>query len=157
MVTEAAGFEEWDRLTAEQQQDFKSTVSIIMGQMGAEAHANLKALALKSGVEWGSLDLAGREEMVSAAMSELGHLGAEAHAKALALTREVEWELLDPAGRAEMVSAAMSELGPEAHAKAFAFERGVEWGPLDLAGTVSGNKVNARASHFKYFVRSGPH
>ena len=118
MVTEAAGFEEWDRLTAEQQQDFKSTVSIIMGQMGAEAHANLKALALKSGVEWGSLDLAGREEMVSAAMSELG---------------------------------------PEAHAKAFAFERGVEWGPLDLAGTVSGNKVNARASHFKYFVRSGPH
>jgi len=43
-----------------------------------------------------------------AAMSELGHLGAEAHANALALKRRVEWELLDPAGRAEMVSAAMS-------------------------------------------------
>jgi len=33
------------------------------------------------------LDQAGRAEMVSAAMSELGHLGAEAHAKAFALTK----------------------------------------------------------------------
>ena len=29
--------------------------------------------------------------------------------------------------------------------------------PDGLADTVSGNKVDARASHFKYFVRSGPH
>jgi len=65
----------------------------------------------------GSLDLAGRKEMESAATNELGHLGVEAHAKALALTRGVMWESLDPAGRAEMVSAAMSELGPEAHAR----------------------------------------
>jgi len=57
------------------------------------------------------LDLAGREEMVAAAMSELKDLGVEAHAKALALKRGVEWESLDPAGPAEMVSAAMSELG----------------------------------------------
>ena len=25
-----------------------------------------------------------------------------------------------------------------------------------VSGTVSGNKIDARASHFKYFVRSGP-
>jgi len=34
--------------------------------MGSEAHA--KALALKREVEWKSLDLAGRSEMVSAAI-----------------------------------------------------------------------------------------
>jgi len=72
--------------------------------------------------------------MVSAAMSELGHLGAEAHAKALALTRGIKWELLDQVGRAEMVSAAMSELRPRAHAKVLAQKRGVEWEKLDLAG-----------------------
>jgi len=82
------------------------------------------------------LDPAGRAELVSAAMSELEHLGAEAHAKALALKRGVEWESLDPAGRAELVSAAMCELGPEAHAKAstVALKSGVEWESLDLVG-----------------------
>jgi len=101
--------------------------------MSAEAHA--KALVSKRGVEWGKLDLAGRAAMASAAMSELGHLGAEAHAKAL--TRGVEWDSLDKAGRAEMESAAMSEvgqLGPEAHAKALAITRGVEWELLDPSG-----------------------
>jgi len=92
MLAEAAGFEAWDRLTDEQAQDFKSVAFIMMWHMGSETHA--KALALKRGVKWGSLDLAGRAKMVSSvAMSELGHLGAEAHAKALALTRGVEWEL----------------------------------------------------------------
>jgi len=57
--------------------------------MGSEHHA--KALESKMGVEWGKWDLEGRAEMVSAAMSELGHLGAEAHAKALALKKGVEW------------------------------------------------------------------
>jgi len=107
----------------------------MMGQMGSEHHA--KALASKRGVEWGKLDLVGRAEMVSAAMSELGHLGAEGHAKALASKRGVEWELLDKAGRSEMVSAAMSELGhlgAEGHAKALAWTRGVEWELLDKAG-----------------------
>jgi hypothetical protein len=60
-----------------------------LGHLGAEAHT--KALALTRGVDWGSLDQAGRAEMVSEDMSKLGHLGAEAHAKALALTRGVEW------------------------------------------------------------------
>jgi len=143
MLVEGAGFEAWDRLTDEQAQDFKSAASIMMGQMGAETHA--KALALKRGVEWGSLDLrlAGRAEMVSAATSELGHLGAESHAKVLALPRKrgVEWGSLDKAGQAEMVSAAMSKLGhehrhlgAEAHAKALALTRGVEWKLLDKAG-----------------------
>jgi len=72
MLAEAAGFEAWDRLTDEQAQDFKSAASIMMGQMGVETHA--KALALKRGVEWGKLDLVGRAEMVSAAMSKLGHI-----------------------------------------------------------------------------------
>ena len=54
---------------------------------GPKAHA--KALALKKGVEWESLDTAGRAEMVSAAMRELG---PETNAKALALKRGVEWE-----------------------------------------------------------------
>ena len=66
-----------------------------------------------------SLHPAGREDMVSAALSELGHLGAEAHAKALALTRGVEWGSLDPAGGAEMESAAIEHLG----LPAFAAER----------------------------------
>jgi len=132
MLAEAAGFEAWDRLTDEQAQDFKSAASIMMWQMGSETHA--KALALKRGIEWGSLDLAGRAKMVSAAMSELGHLGAEAHTKALALTRGVEWGSLDQAGRAEMVSAAMSDLGPEVHTKALALTGGssggrwIRWG-----------------------------
>jgi len=109
MFAEAAGLEAWDRLTNEQTQDFKSAASIMMGQMGAETHA--KALALSRGVEWGSLDLARRAEIVSAAMRELGHLGVESHAKALALTRGAEWDSLDKAGRTERVSAAMRELG----------------------------------------------
>ena len=46
-----------------------------LGHLGVEAHA--KALALTRGVMWESLDPAGRAEMVSAAMSELG---PEAHA-----------------------------------------------------------------------------
>jgi len=70
MLAEAAGFEAWDRLNDDQAQDFKSAASIMMGPMGAEHHA--KALASKRGVEWGKLDLAGRAEMVSSAMSELG-------------------------------------------------------------------------------------
>jgi len=126
----------------------------MMGQMGAETHAKAlalkrgvewgkldlvgaKALALKRGVEWGKLDLVGRAEMVSAAMSELGHLGAESHAKVLAQKRGVEWGKLDLAGRAEMVSAAMSELGhlgADGHAKALAITRGVEWELSDQAG-----------------------
>ena len=125
MLAEAAGFEVWDRLTDEQAQDFKSAASIMMGQMGSEHHA--KALASKRGFEWGKLDLAGRAEMVSSAMSELEHLGAEVHAKALALKRGVEWGRLDLARQAEMVSAAMSELGhlgAEAHAKVLALTRG---------------------------------
>ena len=36
-----------------------------------------KVLALERGVEWKLLDPVGRAEMVSAAMSELGHLGPE--------------------------------------------------------------------------------
>jgi len=75
-----------------------------LGHLGAEAHT--KALALTRGVEWGSLDQAGRAEMVSEAMSKLGHVGAEAHAKALALTRGVEWGSMDLVGQAEMVSEA---------------------------------------------------
>jgi len=66
--------------------------------------------------------------MVSAAMSELGHLSAEDHAKALVLTRGVEWDSLDKAWHAEMVSAAMNELGhlgAEDHAKALASKREV--------------------------------
>jgi len=92
-----------------------------------------KALVLTERVEWESLALAGRAEMVSAAMSELGHLGAETQANALLLKRGVEWELLDPAGRPEMVSAAMSELShlaPEASAKGWALKSGVDWGSL---------------------------
>jgi len=59
--------------------------------MSSEAHA--KVLVLERGVEWESLDPAGREEMMmSAAMSEIRYLGAEAHAKAVALKRGVEWE-----------------------------------------------------------------
>jgi len=65
--------------------------------------------------------------MVSAAMRELGYLGAEAHTKALALTSGVEWKSLDKAERVEMVSAARRELGIEAHAKALELKRGVEW------------------------------
>jgi len=61
--------------------------------MGSEAHA--KVLALKRGVEWESLDLAGRAEMVSAAMIELGHLGAIASGKMLAEAAEFEeWDKL---------------------------------------------------------------
>ena len=45
--------------------------------MGAEVH--FKALALIRGSKWESLDLAGREEMASAALSELRHLGPEVH------------------------------------------------------------------------------
>jgi len=37
MMAEAAGFEEWDRLTDEQQQDLKPAASIIMGQMSSDA------------------------------------------------------------------------------------------------------------------------
>jgi len=68
-------------------------------------------LAWKSVVDWESLDLAGRAEIASAAMSELGHLGVETHAKVLALKRGVDWKSLDPARRTEIVPAAMSELG----------------------------------------------
>jgi len=54
--------------------------------MSSEAHA--KVLALKRGVEWESLDPAGRKEMMmSAAMSEIRYLGAEAHAKVVALKK----------------------------------------------------------------------
>jgi len=66
-------------------------------------------LSLSRGVEWESFDNAERAEMVSAARSKLGHLGAEGHAKAISPTRGVGWELFDKAGRAEMVSAAMCE------------------------------------------------
>jgi len=103
--------------------------------VGSQHHA--KALASKRGIKWGKLDFAGRAEIVSAAMSELGHLGAEAHAKALAQKRGVNLETLDEDGRKEMVSAAMTEhghLGTEAHAKALALTRGVEWQTLDKAG-----------------------
>ena len=78
-------------------------LSAAMGEVGPETHA--KALALKSGVEWESLDKAERVEMASAARRELG---IEANAKALALKRGVEWESLNTVGRAEMVSAAKS-------------------------------------------------
>jgi len=57
MWAEAVGSGPWDELTNKQSQDFVSAASIIMGQMGAEAHA--KALALKRGVDWESLDHAG--------------------------------------------------------------------------------------------------
>ena len=70
--------------------------------VGTEAHA--KALALTRGVEWELLDQAGRKEMASAVMCELGK---EAHAKALA-PMGVEWESLDQAGRAEIMSDANS-------------------------------------------------
>jgi hypothetical protein len=132
MVAEAAGFEAWDRLTDEQTKVFKPAASIMMGQMGSEHHA--KALVLKRGIEWGSLDLAGRAEMVSAAMSKLGQMGSEHHAKVFVLTRGVELELLDKAGgRAEMVSAAMRKLGPKAYANALELSRGFEWELLDHA------------------------
>jgi len=65
MLAEAARFEAWDILSDEQTQNFKSAASIMMGHMGSEHLA--KALVLKRGVEWGSLDLAGRAETVSAA------------------------------------------------------------------------------------------
>jgi len=80
--------------------------------------------------------------MVSAAMSELGHLGAEAHAKALALDRGgVEWELLDRAGRAEMKSRVHSERSlqgysmkrteaTEACALKIAQSEGKDWGSM---------------------------
>mmetsp|Transcript_80135 Transcript_80135/g.117415 ORF Transcript_80135/g.117415 Transcript_80135/m.117415 type:complete len:226 (-) Transcript_80135:682-1359(-) len=153
MLAEAAGFEAWDRLTDEQAQDFKSAASIMMWQMGSETHA--KALALKRGIEWGSLDLAGRAKMVSAAMSELGHLGAEAHTKALALTRGVEWGSLDQAGRKEMTSAAMSELklvsklrkrteATEACARKIAQSEGKDWGSMWLLTQVSASSRSYR-------------
>ena len=41
-----------------------------LGHLSAEAHA--KVLALERGVDWESMHPAGRTEMVSAAMSELG-------------------------------------------------------------------------------------
>ena len=63
--------------------------------------------------------------MVSVAMSELGHLGAEAHAKALTLKGGVEWESLDHAGREEIVSAAMGQVSLPACA--FAAPRRLVW------------------------------
>ena len=50
MLAGEAGFKAWDELTDKQVQDFKSTASIMMGQMDVEAHT--KALALKRGVKW---------------------------------------------------------------------------------------------------------
>jgi len=57
------------------QEEMASVAMSELGHLGQEAHA--KALALKRGVEWKSLDPAVRAEMASAAMSELnlrGHL-----------------------------------------------------------------------------------
>jgi len=73
--------------------------------VGAEVH--FKALALIRGSKWESLDLAGQEEMASAALSELGHLGPEAHGFGFGKGGES----LDSSRRKEMVSAAMGKLG----------------------------------------------
>ena len=101
-----------------------------LGHPGAEAYVKALSGAEKGrGVEGESLHPTGREEMVSAAMSKLGHLCAEAHAQALALTEGVESELLDLAGLKEIASAATGQLG----LPAVAAERGLDWGSLSFS------------------------
>jgi len=76
------------------------------------------------------MDLSGRAEMVSAAMSELKRAGAVASGKMFAETVEFEeWDNLIDDQRYDFMSAASSikgQMGAEAHAKVLASKRGVE-------------------------------
>jgi len=145
MLVEEDGSRPCDELTDEQLQDFVSAVSIIMGREGPR-----QGFGVEMRGRGESLDLAGREEMVSVAMSELGHLGAEAHAKALTLKGGVEWESLDHAGREEIVSAVMGYLSLPACA--FAAERGLVWYSLSPS-TREGFNSEARS---EYSVSASP-
>jgi len=88
MLAEAAGFGSLNKLTDEQQQDFRSAASSTKGHMGVEASGKLLAEAAEF-EEWDELTDDQRQDFMCAASIIKGQMGVEGHAKVLAAKRGV--------------------------------------------------------------------